>query len=95
MEKEVIPVYLRIEMKMTINPAEVIMEIKKIMEKEVIPIYQRIEMNIIINPVRVFEFGFDFDNMIETKLCLNMIHLCPHFETKLCLLLIQSCKKKK
>ena len=50
----------------------------------VIPVHQKIEMTMKINPVRVFEFRFDFNTvMIKTKLCLNLIQSCQHFESKL------------
>ena len=79
--------------KFTFSFKHSILEMKKIMEKEVIPVNQGMEMKITMNQVQVFEFGFDFDNKIETKVCLNTIHLCPHFEIKLCLHPIQSCPK--
>ena len=46
-----------------------------------------------IELIQIFESAFDFERKIETKLCLDTIHLYPHYETKVYLCLIQSCQK--
>ena len=51
------------------------------------------KMNISIDQVQVFESLFNFDAKIETKLCIDTIHLYPHDETKVCICLIQSFPK--
>ena len=84
MEKKISQVHQKMEMKMKINPKdkitfavkESVLEMKQIIEKKIIPVHQRMEMNMKINPVQVFGFGFDFYTvMIQTKLCLNSIHI--------------------